>query len=83
VLREGDKGRIETIPLLLIVNGMSAYGGTKSEGDQRRNISGMRCIKGEWRVVGKKKDPDFLLGPVIFLFCGVSKCRRVVAYFHM
>ena len=26
VLREGDKGRIETTPLLLIVNGMSAFG---------------------------------------------------------
>jgi hypothetical protein len=45
VLREGDKGRIETIPLLLIVNGMSAFVGRKSGDDQRRNISGMRCIK--------------------------------------
>jgi hypothetical protein len=46
VLREGINGRIEPIPLLLIVNGMSAFGGRKSEGDQRRNISEMRCLKG-------------------------------------
>jgi hypothetical protein len=83
VLREGDKGRIETIPLLLIVNGMSAFGGRKSGGDQRRNISGMRCIKRTWGLVGKEKGLDFLPRPIDFICAGWSKCRRTAAYFHM
>jgi hypothetical protein len=83
VLREGDKGRIETIPLLLIVNGMSAFRGRKSGGDQSRNISGMRCLKGTWRLVGKEKGLDFLSRPVDFIGFGYGKRRRTVAYFHM
>ena len=43
----------------------------------------MRCIKGTWRLVGEEKDPDFLPRPVDFVLCGLGKCRRAVAYFHM
>ena len=83
VLREGDKGRIETIPLLLIVNGMSASWGRKSGGDQSRNISRMRCLKGSSCLVGNKKGLDFLPRPVDLIDSGWGKCRRTVAYFHM